>query len=211
MSSIESKVDSGMRRNTPSRRVRSHKSDVAWSTVSSVVPYVDRYLPVTTVHTHCKWTFSNTFLTTSTTLNAYGAKYFTLDQVSDYTSLVAVYDQYRIREVEVWLQPNYGTNNEHSGSVVSVIDYDDATVPSVFTDLYEYQNAIFSPMTYGHYRRFTPRIAVAAYQTGGFTGYSNQSSTWIDCAYPAVQHLASKQYLNLHPAAPIFIIWSAGC
>jgi len=94
----------------------------------------------------------------------------------------------------VWFQPRISATtaaSQNVGLFASVIDYDDAASPSSVQALLDYQNVVYASGTVGHYRRFKPHVAVAAY-TGAFTGYSNVTSPWIDAASTTVAHYGVK-------------------
>jgi len=115
-----------------------------------------------------------------------------LDQISPLTS---VFDQYRIALVEVWLTPRVNTVGQSSGNNAglfhSVIDYDDATALSTVAQANDYANVMVSSGCVGHYRRFKPHIAMAAY-SGVFTSFANVTSPWIDAASATVSHYGLK-------------------
>jgi len=114
-----------------------------------------------------------------------------IDQIS---SLTAVFDQYRIDELEVWfwpkIQPGTGTISD-PGLFATAVDYDDATALSTYNQALDYQNVLVSDGRQGHYHRFKPHAAIAAY-SGAFTSFANQASPWIDAASTGVQHYGVK-------------------
>jgi hypothetical protein len=133
-------------------------------------------------------------LISSSSLPTFGSLAITAGtHVSQFSQFASVFDQYRIAEVELWLQPTLPASTPSPGNVnlFSVVDYDDANVPSSIAQLLEYENAIVSSISNGHYRKFKPHLAVAAY-AGTFTGFSNKAADWIDCASSTVQHYGSK-------------------
>lgn len=114
-----------------------------------------------------------------------------IDQIS---SLTAVFDQYRIDEIEAWLWPRItgGTGTTVDvGMFASAVDYDDATALTGFNQALDYQNVLVSDGRQGHYHRFKPHCALAAY-SGAFTSFSNVASPWIDAASTGVQHYGLK-------------------
>lgn len=121
---------------------------------------------------------------------------FELSQVDQSADFTAIFDQYRIKEVEWWFIPRMSVSQSgtaNTGNIVSVVDYDDdTTLPNLTTGL-DYQNALLSAGTTGHYRRFVPHAAIAAF-SGSFTSYVNATSPWIDAASPGVRHYGIKAY-----------------
>jgi hypothetical protein len=117
----------------------------------------------------------------------FGSYYFTISQLDQFSSLGSVFDQYRIDEIEMTFRPAVNTlNNE----LITVIDWDDASVPGTIAYLDEYANACVS-MNETQVRRWKPSVAVPAYQATS-SGYTNVQSPWIDCAGNTVQHYGLK-------------------
>jgi hypothetical protein len=141
-----------------------------------------------------------TVLTSSATLPVFGSLYFTANaHISQFSSFSAVFDQYRIMEIEVWLQPTTSAATSlgsNTSTFCSVIDYDDSNTPLTMSSLYQYENTILGNTANGHYRKFRPHIATAAY-TGSFSGYENQKSQWIDVASSTVQHYGVKMGIDV--------------
>jgi hypothetical protein len=132
---------------------------------------------------------ANTLVTTSTSVNTYGATNFTVNAIDQITQLAGVFDQYKINEVEVWLENlNQETTNSH---YITCLDFDDSNALTVYQSANDYQNAVDSGVQIGHYRRFVPHIAVAAY-SGTFVSFENQVAPWIDCSSLTVQHYGLK-------------------
>jgi hypothetical protein len=130
------------------------------------------------------------------------ATYFTLSDLPQEGTFAALYDQYRIREIEVTFSPSVSTNQAPSALVALTvpefcmyyaIDFDDAAVVSPLSALFEYEGCKRHDFLHGGplVVRFKPRIAVGAYN-GTFVGFANQSDQWIDCATPTVQHYGIK-------------------
>lgn len=138
---------------------------------------------------------AGTVLTTSSTVVSVGSLAFTLDMVSDYASYTAIFDQYRVDDLEVWITPTEDTKSDYinygKSRYASVIDRDDSTNLAALSDALEYDNAVCSTVNVGHYRHFKPRIALAAY-SGAFTSYANFDPTWIDCGSATVKHYGVK-------------------
>lgn len=133
--------------------------------------------------------------TTSVTVVSAGVFTFTAtNSVSQFSSWSAVFDQYRIMEIEVWISADLPTaSNVFVGAqnLYSVIDYDDGSNLSTVAQALAYENVIAGPMNNGHYRKWRPHIATAAY-SGVFTSFKNEVSPWIDVASPGVQHYGIK-------------------
>lgn len=107
------------------------------------------------------------------------------------TSLLSVFDQYRIDQVEVWLE----TPNVNGGGVLpmlfSAVDLDDSNTPTTIGNVQDKQGAIVAGGGAGHYHKWKPHVAVAVY-SGAFTSFANEPAGWIDAASPNVQHYGLK-------------------
>jgi hypothetical protein len=133
--------------------------------------------------------FTNTLVTP-----AYAGLSVQLNSFNLNNNISTVYDQYRIECVEVWLTPQQSTSDTSTaapGFLISVVDVDDANVPTNYDILARYQSAVETPGINGHYHRWVPHVAVAAY-SGVFTSFANERSPWIDMASDAVQHYGMK-------------------
>jgi len=155
------------------------------------------------VHRFIQTIDAGTVFTTSTVGPTFYSKFFQLADIAQQTSFTALFDQYRIDEIELWFQPQVSITNNAATFVnfYSVIDYDDAAVPTGLGQLQQYTNVMVTPISQGHYVRFKPHIAIAAYQ-GAFSGFENKGPCWIDAASPSVQHYGFKAGCNT-TASPI--------
>jgi hypothetical protein len=130
-----------------------------------------------------------TFFTTSTTVTTFGATYFVVNNVDQITQLAAIFDQYRVDMIEVWME-NFNQETTNS-QIISVIDYDDANSLATWGQANDYQNAVVTAAGIGHYRRFVPHVAIASY-SGSFASFTNVAAPWIDCSSLTVQHYGVK-------------------
>lgn len=119
---------------------------------------------------------------------------FSLDTLDGYTELVSVFDQYRIKEIEIWTVPwviNH-TGNTQPGMFASVIDYDDATTLNL-NEALEYGTCMVSSAVDGHYRRFAPAVVGYVEPNSGLTsGREVKISPWLDAASFNVTHRGVK-------------------
>jgi len=139
--------------------------------------------------------FDSAYLATSTTLQTFKSSAFLLNNLNPAGNLTAIFDQYRIVEVETFLIARTtasASNTSNPGIVVSVVDYDNVTNLSNVQAGLNYQNCLFGDAITSHYRRFKPHAAVAAYSGGAFTAFANMDSQWVDSAYPSVEHYGLK-------------------
>jgi len=133
----------------------------------------------------------STLLTSSVVSQQFGGIGATLSQLNQVGTLQALFDQYRINLVEVWIIPDGAAAGDTIAMYVSAIDYTDTTNFSNVADGMDYATAVVSQLPQAQYRCFRPHIAVAAY-AGAFTSFANEESPWIDCASPAVVHYGLK-------------------
>jgi hypothetical protein len=149
------------------------------------------------IYKHRSTQVTQAFITTSVVGQVFTATNFSLSTtVPDYTTLTALFDQYRCRQIEAWIVPRIGpaqvTAAANTGLLLSAVDYDDSAVWANFNLGLEYRNAIVAEGSQGHYRSFRPHFAVAAY-SGAFSSFANEDpDTWIDCVNPAVQFYGLK-------------------
>jgi len=134
------------------------------------------------------------FTASSTSAAVFGATYYVVNSLDQISALTALFDQYRITMIEVWFLPaSSNTSEVASGTVVSnghvatVIDYDDATALTAFTQALDYVNVVSTPVGVAHYRKFVPHATIAA-----GTGTMNVTSPWCDSASPSIQHFGLK-------------------
>jgi hypothetical protein len=139
-------------------------------------------------------TLIGSLITSSNVAVTYGALSFTLAQLDQAASLAAVFDQYRIRMIEVNFEPvaNFNTGPTASfGSLYTVIDYDDATPLTSVGQAADYSNCLIGQGFEKQRRVFEPHVAVAAY-SGAFTSFANEAAPWIDSNSGGVQHYGIK-------------------
>lgn len=131
--------------------------------------------------------------TTSTTVPTYASEAFIVNAFAAASAYLAVFDQYRIDEIEIWIEPIISQSSAIAlvSNYCTAVDVDDSNVPVSFTDVVDHQSAIVTNGEGGHYHKFKPHMAVALY-SGVFTSFGNEPSNWIDSASPSVQHYGLK-------------------
>jgi len=134
------------------------------------------------------------FITSSST-PSFQTVAFSLNTFVNYTDLVGVFDQYRILEAELWLMPRVGqitsSASYDGGLLTTVIDYDNSATPPNTDALLQYANSITDVGGHGHYRKWKPHAALAAY-SGASSSFANVTSPWCDCASPGISHYGFK-------------------
>lgn len=133
------------------------------------------------------------FTTSSATpgIQTTNALTISLQNFSGTSSLLAVFDQYRIDQLEVWTETSVTYSGVNFPEVTTAVDLDDNSTSFTKGALMDHQGSVSSSAVAGHYHKWRPHIAVASY-SGAFTSYTNIPSTWIDSASPAVQHYGLK-------------------
>lgn len=120
---------------------------------------------------------------------------FHLSDLPNYTEFTALFDAYRIIEVEMFweLTKNGGSNWP---TLVVWPDYDDASAPSTLADAEQVQAASrlhFSNAVTSFRRKVIPRVSGVVEGTGAAAlSASNIVSPWLDCAYPQIEHFGVK-------------------
>lgn len=143
------------------------------------------------------YSFSRTYLAgqvvASTTVDQLAALSFTLTAFPNSAEFTSLFDQYRIKHLEVSFV--YVNPASVLAPLYSVIDYDDATTPGAVTDLLQYQTLMQTAPGQQHIRRLEPRFDLAAY-SGVFTSFAlAQKDAWVDVASPTVQFYGIKYAL----------------
>jgi len=140
-------------------------------------------------------TYTGPTIIPSTTVDFAGALSFALNSLPNYTEFTALFDQYRIIQAVVRFVPTSQVST--STPLLTVLDYDDASVPSAVTDVQQY--ATLQITESGGYceRVLNPHPATAMY-SGAFTSFGSPSGgprgPWIDSASPGVLYYGLKYY-----------------
>lgn len=148
----------------------------------------------------------------SPTVGVYGTINFQLqNQVTDYGSLAAVFDQYRILAVEVVFRPQAQASAPTAASkgfLYTVLDYDDSSALTSIGQAEAYENCIATEVWQSQRRCLKPRAALAAY-SGTFVSYANVEAPWIDCTSNAVQHYGIKYAIDVGNSGSLAVFdWS---
>lgn len=126
------------------------------------------------------------------------ALFGTLGSLNNSTAYTTIFDSYRILQLTTSFIPvatafGSGTTVSH-GALLTAIDYDDANAPSTSADLVNYDSCQIDRVGNFVERTYNPKVAAAVY-SGAFTSFA-QSSLWIDCASPNVQHYGLKYFIE---------------
>lgn len=136
--------------------------------------------------------------TTSATDDMFFTLRFTIGDVQNISGLSSLFDSYRIKKAEVEFLPaqnvmgNATLNGTPAGlltqELITVLDYDDATLPASQSELEQYESYFRTPAYRYHKRTLTPACAMAVYKTSGLQiGYSQKKWQWLDFAQTDVE------------------------
>jgi len=184
-------------RRAKNRSVRLSGGDgKTWNVVNQAMPrtQIPRSMSNQKVYDIIQTLPDATIIAGSASVPTFGNWNFQLTNLDQASQLAAVFDQYRVAELEVWCYASgIGDNSTiaNSSKYLTVIDYDDSNNLSTYNSGLDYTNVVETPIALGHYRRFVPHIAVAAY-SGAFTSYKNDTAPWIDLNSLTVQHYGIK-------------------
>jgi len=111
-----------------------------------------------------------------------GASTFNLGQLAQQSTLSALFDQYRLVEIEFWLTPTYQNyiGGASNARYAVAVDYDNSTTVS-FSALLQYPNVQDVSANTGVYVRFKPHTTLSS-QTNNSA--ANLTDMWVDCASP---------------------------
>jgi len=145
-------------------------------------------------------------ISSTASLESYGAYSFKLSDLPNYTEFTSLFDQYKIARVTLYfVQRNFTQNISTSVSTpwfIYAIDKDDAVAPTAYSQLLEYPGSRITTMSRPHKVSFVPMIATDVYN-GVSTAYSS-ASRFVDCTYPGVPHYGFKYGFNFSTTAGVF-------
>lgn len=179
----------------PKKSTRSRSKPVrnTTRTISRIPNRISRSIPHTSIT--IRRFVDKGFVNSTSTLDFKGGYYFTLADITAYTNLTTMYDQYKFEMIHITFDPVVQLGSPASSYSYSdlfvAIDYDDANVPASVATLYAYDTVRRVTPCHRHKFSFTPKIALAAYN-GAFTGYTSQKPMFLDCASSSIQHYGIK-------------------
>jgi hypothetical protein len=190
-----------------SRKGKAKDMDVGGQSVHLVPwnsdPLTDRLtLPkaIGGVYTTRKLSGGTSQIIQSPTVAVFGSVNFQANNnITDFSSLASVFDQYRILAVEMFFRPQAQASAPTAASkgfLYTVLDYDDSVSLTSVGQAEAYENCIATEAWQSQRRCLKPRAALAAY-SGTFTSYANVEAPWIDCTSSAVQHFGIKYVIDV--------------
>lgn len=137
-------------------------------------------------------------LATNNSVSQFYSTAFTLGaHVTQSAQFATIFDQYRIDLIEAWVQPSFNNPTTAFGinsscMFYSVTDYDNAASLGTIAAAMQYTNVLMTPYRTGHYRKWKPHVAQAAYGSAAFGSFMNKPSDWIDSISTTVEHYGLK-------------------
>lgn len=129
--------------------------------------------------------------TSNETYFAFSFRAADMANISEFQSL---FDQFRINAVRINFIPSYNVGFQSSATsgslpipyIYTVVDYDDANVPTSIPQLQQYQSLKTKMFSRPHHRYFKPKCNSAALITSSSTSFGFQSmrAPWIDVSNP---------------------------
>lgn len=141
----------------------------------------------------------------STASDVFATWAFALADIPNVASVGALFDQYRIDEIQFRLRSrnpgvfvaNQASPNYSTTSPLLVIDRDDNTVPTTLTELQQYDNCQCISAQDSIDIVFEPSITPAVFAGGAFNGYAvtDSGDYWLDVANTSIPHYGIKAAL----------------
>jgi len=131
--------------------------------------------------------------------NVYGSFNFTAGQSAQVSQLVALFDQYRIDSAVVDFRPRvtaFLQGTAPSGMMFTVLDFDDANVPSSLNQLEQYTTCKISALSERVTIPLKPCFSTSANsQISGIVS-ARPARGWVDAAYTDINHYGVKYGLS---------------
>jgi hypothetical protein len=134
---------------------------------------------------------------------------FHLDELSEYTSMTDLFDQYRFDSVELFItslnQAPLATTTATSCPALEIaVDFDDAVAPASLNAMRNYANLIVVPLGRSKKIKFTPHSTTYEYDGTTSVPSGNRRLAWHDCAQPTIRHYGLKWALASQPQISTF-------
>jgi len=140
-----------------------------------------------------------TGLTSSNIAGVGAGTFFTFGGLNGAARLAAVFDQYRVTRLQIYITPPFTQITESTpdnAMFSSVVDLDDAGNPATHAAVQSKPGCVTTSICMGHYHSWQPMIAASVY-TGAFGGFGDlPSGTSLDCANTNVQYYGLKAFVD---------------
>jgi hypothetical protein len=151
------------------------------------------------------------YLTSSNSAETDVGTNFTIGAMNsgELSGFVAVFDQFRIRTIEVLLQPRILTPNQNStsniGILTSAVDYDSSAAITL-ANLLTFTNTLTSSGLDSHYHAWSPTVQAAVGASGGSTDSDimTVTSPWLDLATTNTPHYGLKVSISQTDSAYVY-------
>jgi hypothetical protein len=129
----------------------------------------------------------------STTVSVLGGRSFKLNDAPTYASWTALFDKYRIHEIELHFVASGIQENVSTSQVAPVfataLDFDNDTAPASIAEVLRRSRSTECVGTSNLKRHFVPRVAKEVYNGVASTNYQEaEPRVWLDCASAATPH-----------------------
>jgi len=117
--------------------------------------------------------------------NSFYAIGFQLNQLDQYTTYQALFDEYRLDRVEITFFPAYRANSVALAptSLIPLIyivsDYDDSVLPTTISQLREYESCVIRDDSRAFTISIVPRTNISL-ASGATSGQSPSANLWVD-------------------------------
>ncbi|AXH78057.1 MAG: capsid protein [Cressdnaviricota sp.] len=143
---------------------------------------------------------------------------FRVTDLPQITSFAGLFDAYRINKVVVRFEPlvnmiQYGAggaagNAGQTEFLSTVIDKDDNSPLTAYSQLLEYESFKETPGYRRHIRSMVPSVAAVMFKTSGTTvGFGQRIKPWIDITNTDVEHYGLKGYTQKNGSANLQMVW----
>lgn len=139
---------------------------------------------------------------TSGAATSFYAMAFALNTQAATTAYIGVFDQYRIDQIEVWVEPFAQSAQDTQGSeCATCVDINDSVVPTTFSSVADHQGGLVSLGGAAHYHAYKPHVTIGAASTAiVLDGLVNNTSPWLSTATPGTPHNGFKMAVTATPA-----------
>lgn len=139
---------------------------------------------------------ANAIMTSTSGAPGFYSFTFRVQDLPDFTSYSAIWDEYRINKIVAIITPLTQAGNPATapgyGPLVTAMDFDDGLTPTSFGQVLQYANSMIHPNDGKQvFRTFTPKYRLAAYN-GTTTINSSLSTNFIDLAAGDIEHYSLK-------------------
>ncbi len=133
-------------------------------------------------------------LQTSSSVAGTAAYTFSLSGLPDSSDISNLFDQYRILQVTVSINPLTAGS---VSALYTAIDYDDSTLPTNLQSVLVYDTLQVSNSSSVTQRTFTPRVLSENYVSAVSSGYGTIARPWLDSASNGVVHYGLKVFIPI--------------